>query len=412
MHILLLALGTRGDVQPSLALGRALQARGHAVRVLAGSNFESWIRGYGLDFAPMLDMEALMQSEGGSQWLNSRGFGQLRAMNRLMFQHQDAMIEPIHAAVPQADVILPSFVATPFAFNAAEKFGKQIIPVFLQPFAASEYPNSHMAANIPFRSPLNRAAAWVSERILYQFAHPYTSEQRRRLGLPPLSARAYYARAYQLTGLVAVSRHVVPPPPDAPPTLHTVGYWFLDEGDSYTPDPALLDFLNAGAPPVYIGFGSMADPTPEQTPAMLIEAARATGARVLLGAGWSAWGDQHQSDDVFIIKGAPHDWLFPRVAAVVHHGGSGTTAAGLRAGKPTFIIAHIADQPYWGKRVEQLGVGPRAVARQRLTRDALISGIRSIMHDAAMQERAASLGERIRAEDGIGEAVRVIESAR
>lgn len=409
MRILIVALGTRGDVQPMLAIGQALRARGHAVRVLAGSNFEAWVRGCGFDYAPMLDMEAAMSSEGGADWLQSQGMAQLRAMKAMLNTHRDGIIEPVNAATPDADLVLTTLPGAPFTFYATEKYDRPLINIFFQPLIPTRYPVGMLKRVTPFPSPINYGVGLLVQRVLSSIAGDAIAEQKRRLGLP-VNSRSREARARSLPTLYPVSPQILPPPPDYPANAHVCGYWFLDEGDAYQPPPELEAFLAAGAPPIYIGFGSMADPDPAHTLSMMLGAISQTGARVVLAAGWSAWGEHDLPANTLMIKGAPHDWLFPRMAAVVHHGGCGTTGAGLRAGKPTFIIPHIADQPYWGRRVHELGLGPAPVARQKMTADTLAYGIDALMRDRAMHERAAAIGARIRQEDGIGTAVALIEA--
>ncbi len=147
---------------------------------------------------------------------------------------------------------------------------------------------------------------------------------------------------------------------------------------------------------------------PQKTYDLITDALRQAGQRGIIASGWGGQVST-QSESIHVLDHAPHDWLFPRVAAVVHHGGAGTTAAGLRAGKPTLVIPHLADQPYWGRRVHELGVGAKPIKRQKLTVEALADGIRQITDDAEMQRKAADLGAQIRSEDGVGNAVKLIE---
>jgi sterol 3beta-glucosyltransferase len=141
----------------------------------------------------------------------------------------------------------------------------------------------------------------------------------------------------------------------------------------------------------------------------VLEALAQAGQRGLLGAGWGGLEMEKPPENVFKVEDAPYDWLFPRMAAVVHHGGAGTTGAGLRAGKPTVICPFVADQPFWGRRVAALGAGPPPIPQRRLTADNLASAIRQAVEDAVMRKRAADLGEKIQPEDGVGQAVSLIE---
>jgi sterol 3beta-glucosyltransferase len=221
-----------------------------------------------------------------------------------------------------------------------------------------------------------------------------------------------------MTVLHAVSPQVMPLPADWPANFHVTGYCFLDEGADWTPPEALGQFLADGPAPVAIGFGSMTGRDPEGTQAIMLEAVRRVGARAVLLGGWadkSSTGPggggaaREIAPGVLWVAAAPHDWLFPRCAALVHHGGAGTTAAGLRAGRPSVIVPHFADQPYWGRRVQALGVGPAPLPRHRLTVDALAGAMRTAMTDAGIARRASELGSRISAEDGPGTAAALID---
>jgi sterol 3beta-glucosyltransferase len=207
----------------------------------------------------------------------------------------------------------------------------------------------------------------------------------------------------------AYSQYVLPRPEDWPPNVHVTGYWFLDTDAGWTPPADLVEFLAAGEPPVYVGFGSMSDRNPEKNAGIVLEALAETGQRGVLHAGWGGLQAENIPDTVFAVEDIPHDWLFPRMAAVVHHGGAGTTAAGLRAGVPNITVPFFADQPFWGKCINRLGVGPPPIARDQLTPSRLANAIRQAVSDQEMQQRAGVLGEKIRGEDGVGTAVELIE---
>jgi UDP:flavonoid glycosyltransferase YjiC (YdhE family) len=187
------------------------------------------------------------------------------------------------------------------------------------------------------------------------------------------------------------------------------GYWFLDRPDDWRPPAALVDFLADGRPPIYVGFGSMAPADAERLTALALDALARADQRAVLLAGWAGLGRTAASDRVLVVDAVPHDWLFPRVAAVVHHGGAGTTAAGLRAGVPAVVVPFFADQPFWGERVWRLGVGARPIQRKALTTEQLAAAIRHVVADRPTRERAAALGERVRAEDGVWTAVALFE---
>jgi UDP:flavonoid glycosyltransferase YjiC (YdhE family) len=209
--------------------------------------------------------------------------------------------------------------------------------------------------------------------------------------------------------LSGYSPQVLPKPPDWDDNHYVTGYWFLDAQPDWQPPAELLHFLESGPPPVYVGFGSMSDKAPERQTRLVLRALEITGQRGVLLTGWGAVSSLPTSASVFYVDDVPHSWLFARMAAVVHHGGAGTTAAGLRAGVPSLITPFLLDQYAWADRVVKLGVGPHMPDNQRLTAEKLAHAISTAVTDSALRARAAALGERIRAENGVACAVELIE---
>jgi UDP:flavonoid glycosyltransferase YjiC (YdhE family) len=208
--------------------------------------------------------------------------------------------------------------------------------------------------------------------------------------------------------LYGYSRHVWPPPGGWDATNHVTGYWFLDAHADWLPPQDLLEFLDAGDPPVYVGFGSMGNRNPAEAAEITLQALQRAGQRGVLAAGWGGLSPAELPESVYMTSSIPHNWLFPRMAAVVHHGGAGTTAAGLRAGIPSIVVPFMGDQPCWGQRVAALGVGPRPIPRRKLTVEALAAAIGQAIHDSQMRQRARQLGENIRDEHGVANAVAIV----
>ena len=413
MRITIAALGTRGDVQPMLALATGLQAAGHSVRFVAGANFESWVRAHGFDFAASIDMEALMQSDAGTRW--SQGgdnpMMQLRLMKRLVVEHGDAMLAPLLEHTPASDLLVSGFVGEPFIQTLSESTGVPYLNAYLQPYGFTRSAAASLTAITPRRdSLLNLLMNHVAARLVWSVSAETVNRLRQRLALRPHSAGSYLRAVRHTPTLYGFSPHVVPRPADWGPEKVVTGYWFLDEDVGWQPPAALTAFLQAGPPPVYLGFGSMATRDPQATARLMVAAVERAGQRAIIGSGWSGLVDFAPPASVYVLDHAPHAWLFERVEAVVHHGGAGTTAAGLRAGRPTMVVPHMSDQPYWGRRVHELGVGVRPVPRHKLTVEALADGLARLTSDAALQATATALGAQIRAEDGVGAAVRQLDA--
>jgi len=208
--------------------------------------------------------------------------------------------------------------------------------------------------------------------------------------------------------LYGYSPLVIPKPPDWKEWTHVTGYWFLNRPSDWQPPSDLVDFLESGPPPVYIGFGSMTHRHPEQMTELVLKALKRTKQRGILQIGWGALSSRDLPDDVFKLDFIPFDWLFPKMAAVVHHGGAGTTSAGIRAGIPSIIVPFFADQFFWGQRVFRLGVGPQPIPQKHMSTERLSIAIDTAIKDTGMRARAANLGQRINAEDGVGQAVKIL----
>jgi UDP:flavonoid glycosyltransferase YjiC (YdhE family) len=234
---------------------------------------------------------------------------------------------------------------------------------------------------------------------------------RPQLGLPryprfgPYLFKSALHRAKVINGF---SKHVLPRPADWPENSRVTGYWFLQQ-PQWRPPEALREYLAAGPKPVYIGFGSMVSSNATSFTKTILAAVKKSGQRAVLASGWGGLSGEEstQSEQIFFLRHAPHDWLFPRMSAAVHHGGAGTTAAAVRAGIPSVIVPFYGDQPFWSRCLNRQGVAPPAVERKTMTAETLASAVEATQHPAMIQ-KAVALGSAVRAEDGVGEAIRYL----
>ena len=406
MELTILALGSRGDVQPYVALGRALAGAGERVRIATFESFEPLVTGQGLDFHPVPgDARALLQIAAQNGLTGTRNpFRLMRAIMRSYGSVVDDYIEAFSdAALFESDAILNQLPGSLFGPDLAEKLGVPHLALSVIPLTPTRaFPLPLLAAR-PLGGALNRLTYAFAEGMLRQMFRPRLREFRRRLGLAdaPRSRPGWPV-------INGFSAHVVPPPPDWPENVHVTGYWTLSEPD-WQPPEALVSFLGAGLPPVFIGFGSMIPPDPRKLMETLLEAVRLAGRRAVIGKSWADFGDGPPPGDVFMLDYAPYEWLFPRMAAVVHHGGSGTTGLALRSGVPSMVVSFAADQAYWGERTRALGCGPAPAPVRRLTARRLAAGLEQMAEDPALRAGAEALALKLRGEDGLGNAVRVID---
>lgn len=417
MRITILAVGSRGDAQPYTALGLGLQRAGHDVKIATHAVFREMITERGLEFGLIrLNPQEMLKHEAGQAWLDAgkNPVRFVRHMARAFAPLLHEMLTDCLHACEGSDAVLISPLAIG-ALPAAEKVGAQALLVSLwSNLPTHDYPSLY-APTLPFGGPLaamyNRRTYDLAALPKRLFGRPLWQAidrwQREVLKVTPMSAgelrRRMLGGAWPM--LAGYSPSVLPRPSDWPEWVHVTGYWFLDAESAWQPSAALVDFLEAGAPPVYIGFGSMAGRNPQQRGEIVLKALEQSGQRGILLTGWGGLQASDLPDSVIAVNSVPHDWLFPQTAAVVHHGGAGTTAAGLRAGRPAVIAPFFGDQPFWGRRVAELGVGTRPIPQQQLSVEKLAAAIRVATSDQEMRKRAEGLSRRIQAEDGIGQAV-------
>ena len=343
-----------------------------------------------------------------------RGFW---ATHKLMVEKTGEMVRDTTreclAACQGAEVIIGGFGGMIVGESVAEKLGVPFVQAHLQPLAATaEYPGLLSLPWLRGVGLANRLSHAVSRQVFWQPMRGAVNAARRYvLGLPPgrFWGNVGVVRRPGDVILYGYSPALLPRPKDVGAGHHVTGYWFLDHDGGWTPPPGLAEFLDAGPPPVAIGFGSMSSRDAEATTRLALAAAERSGQRVVLLAGWGGMSSADLPATAFLIDAVPHSWLFPRCSLAVHHGGAGTTGAALRAGVPSVVVPFSADQPFWGWLLSSKGLGASCGSRRRLTAAKLARAISTTLSDQAVVKRTAEMGHRVRQEDGVREAVAVLE---
>lgn len=411
LKIAMLIVGTRGDVQPFLAMARRLQEYGHHVRLATHANFKSFVRSAGVDFYPLGgDPRVLAGYMARNKGFIPSGPGEISIQRKQL----KTIIESLLPACTEPDTETglhfraQAIIANPPAYghtHVAEALGVPLHIFFTMPWTPTyEFP--HPLARVP-----QSAGNWLSyvivELLIWWGIRSYINDfRKRKLKLAPIAYFSTYrgSISHLPTGYMW-SPHLVPKPSDWGPLVDVVGYCFLNLGSKYKPQEEFVEWIQKGTKPIYIGFGSMPLEDPGKTTDIIIKALTDTGQRGIVGRGWGDLGTLLDvPDSVFLLEDCPHDWLFPQCSAVVHHGGAGTTATGLKAGCPTTIVPFFGDQFFWGDRVHQRGLGPAPIPISQLSVENLSDAIR-FMLQPEVKSQAMEMAKLIENEDGVAAAV-------
>ncbi|CAI6339781.1 unnamed protein product [Periconia digitata] len=441
LNVVIQVVGSRGDVQPFVALGKVLkETYGHRVRMATHPTFKDFVTEHGLEFfsiggdpaelmAFMVKNPGLMPGfdtlRSGEVGKRRRGIAEmLRGTWRSCIETGDGLgVDPLKQTVEEwmgVEDQLPEALKKPFVADAiianppsfghihcAEKLGIPLHMMFTMPWSPTQqFP--HPLANIQSSNTDPTITNFMSyilvDMLTWQGLGDVTNRFRKEcLGLDPVSmiwAPAMLARL-KIPWTYCWSPALIPKPKDWANHIQISGFYFLNLASNYTPAPDLAQFLAAGEPPVYIGFGSIVVDDPNAMTKMIFDAVKMTGRRALVSKGWGGLGadDLGIPEGVFMLGNVPHDWLFKHVAAVVHHGGAGTTAAGIAAGRPTVVVPFFGDQPFWGAMTARAGAGPEPVAYKELTAEKLAESINHALKPESL-DRAKELSEKISREQG------------
>ncbi|MEU5348298.1 glycosyltransferase [Streptomyces sp. NPDC020766] len=402
--------GSRGDAAPYTGLGHGLARGGHEVTVVTHACFEPLVKDAGVGFHPLpVDPRAELESVRGLALHRSvTGIGKLARVVEMARSLVGKMADDLVAAAGAADVLLLSSSLGPLGHAIAEGHALPSMGVYLQPLA----PTGEFAPPVIGTRSLgpagNRLAGRVVNVAVERVFADTTRSLRSRLGLPPLGSRAARRARERQNWPVqhGFSPLVVPRPRDWRPGLSIAGYWWPYDREAQLPG-GLRDFLDAGTPPVYFGLGSATVPNPKRLSTEVVRALRAAGVRGVVQRGWA--GLEAVGDDMFTVDEVPHSALFPRMAAVIHHAGAGTTAAALRAGVPAVPVPIQFDEAFWAARLVALGVAPRAVPLRRLGAGTLGGAVARAVTEPVYARRAKELAGRLRDEDGVGPVLAAVD---
>ncbi|WYZ35207.1 hypothetical protein EsH8_I_001483 [Colletotrichum jinshuiense] len=421
LNIVIQVVGSRGDVQPFIALGNELQTYGHRVRLATHDVFDDFVRKSNLEFYPIGGdpselMAYMVKNPGLIPSLKSLKGGDIQKKRKMVKE----MLEGCWRSCVEPDTltgtpfVADAIIANPPSFahvHCAQALGVPLHLMFTMPWSSTRaFP--HPLANLKFgdngvvdQMTANFVSYSIVEWLTWQGLGDVINEWRRTIDLEevPFSEGPVLAETQKIPFTYCWSPALVPKPIDWPAYIDVCGFFFR-EPPQYTPPPDLANFLKNGPTPIYIGFGSIVIDNPEEMTRTLVEAVRATGVRAIISKGWSNLGGI-DSDDVLFLGDCPHEWLFANVAAVFHHGGAGTTACGLLNGRPTTIVPFFGDQPFWGDMVAIAGAGPKPIPHKQLNVQNLSDAIRFCLTPEA-SAAAGELAAKMKTENGVATAAK------
>ncbi len=408
MKISILTYGSRGDVQPFIPLSLGLMARGHSVKLVDPARFQNFAEEYGIHIVPLAGEPAEL-----SRHLNDSASNVVKMVRGLMTHAVEIgadVLRQSEQACSDSDLIIHTFMHAVGAHTlACEKnipdIHVQLFPLFTP---TGDYPNI-ILPDLRVRS-LNRFTHELSHKIVFWTSRAGYAQVRRTAGLPKRKLYSPFDdnRLRPRTPvLCAWSPTVITPSRDWPSSVHVTGYLFSDLAVSYEHPAELRSFLDSGKPPICISFGSMLNRNAENIDRIVGESLRQTNNRGIILSGWSELKGA-RSNEILYMEAVPHQWLLPRCKMIIHHGGAGTTSAGLRSGIPNIVIPYTADQPFWGKRVHALGAGPKPIPVKELSTENLALAIDE-SENSAIRNRVQIVGQELRNEDGVESSIDLIE---
>jgi UDP:flavonoid glycosyltransferase YjiC (YdhE family) len=407
MHVTMLALGSTGDILPIAALGRRLILSGHKVLFITTEDYTNRLKQLELDVLSIPgDARALISGNGAKIITLFREFAKVsRALTQIL--------DPEEPRIQQTDLIVNQIPLGLYGYDLAEKLDVPFVHVGVIPLTPTQdYPLMGWPGGSLEIGTYNRLSFRLYEQVTWWYMRPVINKWRSEcLELLPRPFSRYWhnGSAGRPDTIYGFSPLVLHRPADWDDRVKITGYW-LPYDESWQPSVELHSFVEEGDPPLFLGFGSMPVKDPRKMSSLVIEALQKTEKRAILHSGWADLLRENLPETLFSVDYASYRWLFPKMSAVIHHGGSGTTGFALWAGVPNLAVPFLFDQKFWGERVEKLGVGPKPIPFRKLTVRNLAEAIDRMSGDAQMIQNAQDLGKKIQAESGLDDACLILES--
>jgi sterol 3beta-glucosyltransferase len=406
MKIALLTLGSRGDVQPYAVLGQALTLRGHSITLSTAKNFESLVKSYGIAFKPIeVDYQEILKSEEGKKLLKANPFVIKRNLNKWIYPLVVQSLNEFYQLSLENDKVIyhPKTLADVFADQMPEKMIRAAVVPAMQP--TTEFANPAFSG-FPIPSFLNKLSYKLTDLSMKMLNKPI-----RQFRLQKRLSIKY--NLIETPFIYGISPAFLSKPKDYPKNQYFTGFWYAK--NMYPLDEDIKRFIETGEPPIVITFGSMPFKSKVEITELVKELVEKFKTRIIVIKGWGITDLKAYPNDksMLFVDSVPYDALFPRVRAVVHHGGIGTTAECLRAGKPMFIcpiLYPVGDQKFWGDLAFQKGVAVKPLPVNKLTKDNFLNSVKQLLNNQSLYKNSIKLAEEINKEDGITQSVKIIEN--
>ncbi len=408
MRIAMISIGSTGDVKPYLLLGRELKKRGHEITLCAFKNFQEDAESEGFHFAPInRDARDFMKQVLGG---NKGGLDYLKNATGEVSILAGALLDAVDSCVQECDIAISSFFAG-LGAKICGKYNKKFVQTHYYPMDTNELAPISSAKGFMFGPAYFRLSYKLGYLVINMIEKYYVNKFKEQYDLE--STKIKTSPVYEINGkkfpvIYAISKYVFPQYEKWDDNIHVAGYFMDKSPVHYVPDPALMQFINNGDPPVYIGFGSMVSDKLHKYLSMTIKACQNVGVRAIVVQGWKNLEDKNY-DNVYFAEAMPHSFIFQHVQAVIHHGGAGTFAAGISHGKPTMVVPFGGDQPFSAYRAHQLGIGPKPLITELISIYTLSEKIKDLVDNEDYKINALALAEQMNKENGVVTAADIIE---
>lgn len=411
-NVTLISVGSTGDILPYISLAIKLKEKGARVTLCSYVNYTELVQNNKINFYPLsFDIKDFLKSEDIGKRFTKNFFKEMAALKKTLEPVFYRNFDETWEASKNADIL----IYHPLVYNGLNLAEKLDIPAFLSAAVPVLAPTKDFTVptfGYKDLGLLNKLSYLTLRLSLMPYHSIINNWSVKKLGLKPYTPfkSPFKRNGKDIPILYSYSPALFPAASDWKEHVNISGYWFLNQQHYWKPSEELTQFINSGPPPIYIGFGSMPGTNTDKLTEIIIDTINLSKQRAIVATGWGGLNKIENTKNILCIESAPHDWLFPRVSLIIHHGGSGTTAATLKFAKPSIICPFMLDQFFWSKLLYKKGLSLKPLPQITLNSGQLVSFINETLKDNKIKENISNLSSTINNEDGPEEAARFISS--